>query len=524
MSVFAPPDSRQWSLDAVEKDVLAGLPADVARLACAAKADDYYQCRNRKHRDDYRRPDEQSEDFNRRPIEYSYLTSCVVDKLSEPLYEPGPMREAAAGVDADLQAWWKDAAVNVRMAAADRAALIGHVAAVQAEPTGDRAKPVRTWLWKAHEFAVFTRDGDPTTPWAVCTIETVPDEKEPGKLRTRMRLWSAWERRTYLSEPYAGGEPWGRKMVRQKDDEEGRAANGASPYPGVLPFTFVRNRPGDSCFWEGGIGDALVEVNQAVDRKLSNASHHVDLFLDPVLWAKNVPAEHRLTLKPGQPVRLPSTAEARMGDAGEPELGYLQPALAIDAAWLHIKNFADQGLEELQIPLTVVRSDASTDLSGVAIVAKAVPLTRRTKARQPQFTDYEADLAARMLAVAGVWYQSAKWTTAAREPGVAVTWPEPVIPMPTAERNEADEWELRTRLADPIEVVARRRGMTLAQAEAWIAESAKRWERWNALMGEPEPEPTNEPARPATADDEGDEDADDDAPAEGSGDNPGETT
>ena len=110
------------------------------------------------------------------------------------------------------------------------------------------------------------------------------------------------------------------------------------------------------------------------------------------------------------------------------------------------------------------------------------------------FAEFEECLAATALAVAGVWYGDARLIPAATDPELVVVWPEPRIPLPSPERNDSDAWELEQGLADPIEVLARRRGITLGQAEELAIEIAERRAKWSALMGEPTPpDPTGAP-------------------------------
>jgi hypothetical protein len=476
------------SLDAAEDAVRDGLPAERERLAAARANDDFYQFRNCKHLE--QRPDETEEEFDERPKRYSRITRTVVRKLAEPLYNPGPTRVVQS--DASLSAWLEEAyeaaSLNTRMQSADRAATLNHVAALQIEPTGDPRRPLRYWLWKGHEFAVFTRDGDPINPWAVCTIEQIPAGPEsPGKLRTRYRLWSAFERRTYLT------KPWG-----QRDTAGGRVAELVErlgpdeyPFPGVLPFVFVRNEPAETDFWDGGIGDALREANMEADRRLSNLAQHVEEFLNPFGWARGVPANASLARKVGRFTHLPTDPMARQGDNNiPPEVGYLQGQLGVEAAWYDLKAFLDSTLEDLEVPLTVVRSDASTDLSGVAIEKKTVPLLHRTRARQPQFSETESELAAKSLAVAAAWYGAAGWNlaakaaAAAREPKLLCVWPEPrVIDSTSREGLDTLRAEMELGMTDGFEVMARLRGTTIEKAMVMARDTAQRQRLWAQLMG-----------------------------------------
>lgn len=470
------------SLDAAEKALRAGLPDDAARLAEARRVEDYYQLRNGKHLP--RREAESDEDFAQRPKRYSRVTRTAARKLAG-LYNPGPTRtwEGGGTIEAWLNETYAAAAVNTRMQSADRSALLHHVTAVQVEPTGDPKRPLAYWLWKGHEFAVFLRDGDPINPYAVCTMDVIPDPENPGRVCTRFRLWSAAERRTLLSDPHRG-ECGATRATRYHPDGE---QTGPSPLPGVLPFVFCRNEPADSQFWEGGIGGALADLNRELDRGLSDLAEHVGAFLNPTPWAKGLSASTRFLTKVGRFLHLvPDVATAQGDNRIEPELGYLQAQLGVESAWLDLKTYADAALEELEVPLTIVRSDASTDLSGVAIIAKQMPMYERLRVRQPQWGEAESDLAAVSLAVAGIHYGQPALLAAAADPRLVCTWPEPKVPLPTTEQDATDEWELTNRLADPIEVLAKRRGLTLQQAEELAAEIAGRWKTWEGILGPPE--------------------------------------
>jgi hypothetical protein len=172
----------------------------------------------------------------------------------------------------------------------------------------------------------------------------------------------------------------------------------------------------------------------------------------------------------------------------EPEIGYLQAQLGVEAAWLDIQTFADNTLEELEVPLTIVRSDAAADFSGAAIIEKQVPLIEYTQARQGDFAETEKELAAKSLAVVSVFYAGGEgYAEAANDPQLVCVWPEPRPSIATSERNVADQWELDQGLADPIEVLARRRGLTLDQAEELARNIADRRKLWNEIMADVSP-------------------------------------
>jgi hypothetical protein len=486
------------SLREVGDSVRDGLPEERKRLADALANEDFYQFRNCTHLE--RRPDETEEEFEDRPKRYSRITRTVVRKLAEPLYNPGPTR-VLQGDDA-LSAWleiaYKGGAVNTRLRSADRAATLNHVAAIQVEATGNPARPLRYWLWKGHEFAVFTRDGDPINPWAICTIERIPAGKDaPGKLVTRYRLWSAYERHTYLTKPWGLDDTAGKRVAKLVEE-------GDSPYPGVLPFVFVRNEPAETDFWEGGLGNPLRECNIAADRELSNLAQHVEEFLNPWGWARGMPASARLRKQVGRFLHLPTDPTAKAGDNGiTPELGLLQAQLGVEAAWYDLKTSVDQALEELEVPLTVVRTDSAPEFSGIALEKKAAPLVQRTRGRQLDFAETETDLAAVSLAVAGLWYGAAGWelagaaTAAAAEPKLLCLWPEPrVVDSSSVEGLDTLAREMELGMTDGFEGLARLRGTTIQAAIAMAPQIAERQRAWAALMGA---------AQPATEPEKGDD-------------------
>jgi len=483
------------SVDTIERQILEGLPADAHRLDEATTAEDFYQFRNHKHLRPRR--EESQADFQARPKRYSRITRTIVRKLTEPLYSNPPTRtwEGDPTRTEWINSTLSQAEANSRLMSADRAATLNHVAALQVEATGDPARPIRLWVWKGHELAVFVRDGNPIEPWAVCTIEKVPCESV-GRVRTRYRVWSALERRTYLTDEHLPDSSPSKSATLLSEE------SGPTPYPGVLPFVFVRHEPADAAFWEGGIGKALTEANAEADRRQCDLAEHMSRYLNPFGFARNIPATASFTNKPGGFTHLQADPAVRAGDqSGQPELGYLQAQLGVQDAWADLRAFLDSTCEELEVPLSVIRSDSSTDLSGVAIVAKQMPLIDRTRARQVQFNETEKDLVSTVLAVYGTWYGDPACVQAAIDSKLMVVWPEPKIPLPTPDRDQADAWELDQGLTDPIEVLARRRGITLFQAEELAEQIAERRKAWNAIMSD-KPDPAHDAEEKAEENDE----------------------
>lgn len=471
------------SIDLVDEEVQAGLKHDQERLDSALVAENYYRGRGLQYLE--RRPQETDEDFRGRPKRTSKLTRRVTRLLSSQLWGRPPMREVEGS--AAITKWYQStlaaAQADVRLVAADRSATLGHAAAIEVEASGDPRRPVRLWVWKPHEFTVWTREDDPTDVWAVCTRSRIPHG--PGRVRCRYRVWTAFERRTYYTKPYGPMEP----TAGRRADQFEPAESGPSLYPGVLPFVFVRFESAVSEFWEGGIGEALCELNGEADRSLSDLAQHVQEHLNPIGWARNLQAGSTIRDTPGRFVHLVGDAGYRTGDGGgEPELGYLQASLAAEQAWDELRTYVDQTLEELEVPAATRPSlDGVTDLSGVAIVAKQMPFIEMARTRQPLAGEVETELFAKVCAVVARHHEgqpgAAKLEPAARDPRLVTTWPEPKLPLPTADRDQGDQWELEQGLTDPIEVLARRRGITLAQAEDLAAQMAERRKRWATLMG-----------------------------------------
>lgn len=491
-TVILSPDAVP-SLDLLEREVMDGLPHAGDRMDDALTYDHYFKGESEQYIE--RRPHEDDVDFRARPKRVSLLTGQVTRLLASQLWARPPQRSVEA--NPALTDWYRRALAaaqaDVRLLAADRAATLGHASAVEVEATGDPSRPFKLYVWKPHEYTVWCHDDDPADPWAICTRSRVQDRQTPGKMRLRYRLWSALERRTYYSKPFGPGE----SVSGRRADFYEPSESGLSPYPGVLPFTFVRFEPAVSEFWSGGLGKPLCDANHTINVALSDIAEHVARFLNPIGIARNMPASADLTHRVGQFLMLPSLPTARQGDTNaQPELAYLQAQLGVEMAWLDLQNYTERKLEELNIPASLVRTSYSaTDASGVAIAMKQVPFHDQAKARHPFASETETELFARCCAVVGSWHQTPALLDAAHDPRLVTVWPEPRIPLPAPERNTADAWELEHGIADPIEVLARRRGITIDQAEDLARAIATRKATWTAIMGAPTP-PTASPPDP----------------------------
>jgi hypothetical protein len=496
------------SLDMIEEEIEAGLPMHADRLVEAFDCEEYYACRNAPYVP--RREGEEWRDYVRRPKRTSKLTSKVIKTLAKGLYNPGPTRrlKGNAAADAFLQDVYARNHVNALMNQADRKATLNGFAAIQAHATGRPEKPVILYLWGAHEIVAWTWPDDPTEAWAVVTVTR--ERRVVGmqaEQRVRYDAWSRDEHRAYRSrwqpapiatlyvqQQYRGlfGQP-----ARFVGDLSGEpAGSGKNPY-GVLPFSFVHNEFVVGDFYAGGIGTPLRECNAEIDRELSDLAQHTREFMNPDRFLRGVSTGWRREKAIDRWQHLVPGKDSQGEASIVPEAFLVQAELATEQVWYNATTYANTTLEELEVPLVAVHNDASTDLSGIAVVAKHIPLLDRTRERQPLFTSAEADLASMVLMVAGSAYGQAALTAAAAKSDLEILWPTPRFPLPTPERDAQDKWELDEGAKSLVDVVAERKGLTDVQAREVIERVAED-NRWLAtVLPPPQPaEPRQDPNQP----------------------------
>jgi hypothetical protein len=203
------------------------------------------------------------------------------------------------------------------------------------------------------------------------------------------------------------------------------------------------------------------------------------------------------------------------GEACEPKAEIVQAQLATVEVWENATRYANATLEDLDVPLVAIHSDASTDLSGIAIVAKHVPLLERTKERQPLFAIAETDLASVVLVASGNYYGQPQLALAGEKVELDLVWPAPRFPLPTPERDLADTWELDAGVKSLVDVVAERQGITHPAAKDTILRVIEDNAWLKSVMPEPEKlDALGNVIDPAADDsDEDDDSADDEKPA-----------
>lgn len=494
------------SLDVIEEEIEAGLPLHADRLALAFDCEEFFAGRNAAYIP--RRESEEWRDYVKRPKRTSKITRKVVRTLAEGLYNPGPTRKVANGAAADsfLEDVYEKNHVNAVLKQADRQATLNGFCAIQAHVTGRPEKPILLYLWGAHEVVVWTWPDDPTEAWAVVTITRERRSKgSTQEQRVRYDAWSRDEHRVYRSKWQ--GMPMPQQFVQQQYrslfgqpatfliGESGEpAGSGKNPY-GVLPFSFVHDELVVSDFYEGGIGQPLMECNAEVDRELSDLAQHTREFMDPDRFTRGVSPSWRREKRAGQWQALVPNKSTLEDGGVQPEAFLVQGKMATEEIWYNIQSYVNNTLEDLDVPLVAVRDDTNQHLSGIAIAAKYLPLLERTRARQPLFGVAETDLAEMVLMVAGSAYGKPELQAAAADLDLNLVWPIPRTPLTDTSADLHDKFELDEGIKSLVDVVAGRQGITHDQAKEQIQRVAED-NKWLATVLPPDPPPAPDTAPP----------------------------
>lgn len=468
-------------LAAFHHEITNFFPRDAERLERAAKTNHYYDLKNLDSIP--RRAGESSGDYEKRPKRAIGLVFTAVEALTQHLYNPGPNRVWPERIaDSWLQSVYSSNQVNLLMQSADAQATLNGACAVGIHATGNLDQPIRLDLYGADEICGWANPDDPTKSVAVCTIE----KDSVSKVET-YRLWTKELYRVYQTKPNIL-----RPIIVSEE---------VNPY-GTIPFTFIHNKKVLKGFWDGGLGDFLRRTNESIDSELSDIAQNSQ-FSIPIGILQNVEVGQRLIVSPGFFNQL--TAQ----DYGmPPTASYLQASYDAVGRMSAIQEYVYLALESIGIPRSAVRTDASA-MSGIAILAEALPLLNRSKRRQLLFNEYESRLAQTILQCSGQYYRIPALIDSLKLGPLSLYWPEPPLPLPFPERNEDEDWLLSNGLVSQVQLVQRRFGYTREQALAHLEQVRQDQEFLQAQTTPPpvpEPTPDPEPLPPEPDQDDEEED------------------
>lgn len=468
--------------DGPDSEVRAGLPNEQNRLLEALLNQAYYDGEN--ERLIPRRQAETDADYEYRPKRTLELVTQAVDALVKDGYSPAPTRtlEEAAEANTWLEGVYADQQVDATMSELDTLATVNGVAALQLSATGDDERPMKFLLWGAEEFAVWTETEDPTTPWAVVTIDRQDEQ-------TRYKLWDATDVRTYLSEKVLPGQTAGGRraaMIDRQPHDYGR-----------LPFAFWHYKRPTRKFWADGPGCALRRANTRVDVRLSELDEAIEKYnLRPYLYAIHVDPKFRPVHRPGSFQHLTgSEPRSISGDPQpEPQLKLLQAVVDAAGAWADITEFVYAKLETVGVPRSAVRMEQTGVSSGIALVIEQAPMLKRAMQRRAHLRRTETDIAKAVLECGGSHYGNPALVTAAQDVRLSMIWPEPYIPFPDPVRNQIDQQDVAMGLKSIVQICMQRYDLTEDQALAHLERVAEQNKKFDALHPELAAQPGNQPA------------------------------
>jgi hypothetical protein len=473
----------EFTLAMLDAELREGLACAVPAWSDAMRQLAYYEMRGAELIQP--RPAETANDFAGRPKVAIHLTRRVITELAKGLYSCGPTRELASPAgQVLLDQVYAANHVDSLLQLADSMAWLHGVFAIQVWPTGRLDASIRLYPWRRDEFHVWCTEDDPTDVQAVCVRSLFE-----GRKQIRYQVWSDTEVRTYWT-PVGDCDPIGRQSRILTFDPGASGVHGL----GVLPFVFCHSTPPVVSFDTPGLGKPLAEISAVLDSQVSDLAQSIRTHCIPARYADNVASVAEHVHRPDTLIDLVAhdrTKEAR--------IFFVQPDLAVEQVWYHLQRLANQTLQDLDLPLTADVDALSAPESGVAIVARRMPLIDLWTSRQTHWERHEAELARTTLIVAGNFHGRGDWRGAAAAP-LTVTFPPPRLPLPTPERNEADSWELEQGLTSRIRITMTRYGLTRAQAVKRLQQTVEDLAEERAIYGAAESE-----ADPEEEEDQGDD-------------------
>jgi hypothetical protein len=462
---------------AIIEEVEKGLRNERSELADAYENQQFYDLEAEGF--EPRREAETEFDYAGRPKRTSGFTRQAVNRLCQHTYNPGPQRSVQEPdyLNDFLMEVYEQVHIDAVMNECEKLSTLNNVAAIQVCATEDSSggelpdKPIDLQIWGRDEFTVFLDPNDQRKAFAVVTIDKYDEQ-------TRYRLWFDDEVHTFVTrKPGMPGNPE-ITAYRLGGPEE-------NTY-GCLPFAFVHYEAPVRRFWTPGPGTFLRRGEKRINDSLSELAEALKKYRMPIGIFVNVGSEYNPEVGPGRFLRLISGTGGYTGDGyapqGAPDVRYLQATIDVDSSWNDLHNFMGQLAEAIDLPPAALRLDYSDAPSGISIIIRAFPLLTRARQRRPVYQWAECEVAKIMLRCMGNHYSKPDLVTAADTLKLLLSWPEPRIPVPSPERDQADDWELAQGIKSRVDVCQERFGLTEEQAIQRIQEVAEEEAQVQALL------------------------------------------
>jgi hypothetical protein len=432
----------QIPIDKLVAEVEKGLGSTTeagARMGKAQEAIDFYAYRGKQHMGDCLTDGAIAPHYKPRPYRCSGLTRQIVNVLTDHLYSPGPSRtwDQPAGQEF-LEALYTVNHVDALMQRCDQLGHLGDAAAIQYDADeGIPGKPGTLLVWGPDEFHVWENPDRRAEAMAVVTKDRYDE-------RTRYRLWTPEEMRTFMTEP--GGGTSGGRVATQTDAVE-------NTYK-CLPFGFFHYDFPVQSFWESGISDHLVESEIAVNDAMSRLSEAVGKQLDIIMVIKNGEPGMRLELKPALILKGPGSYMGSRGieQSEGQSLELLHRNADIGSALEYLRALLLQILESVGVPQSAVQLDYSDAPSGISIIIRIKPLLDRARKRRMSWSIYETKFARTIQRAAGNHSKRPELVASADAGRMSLGWPLGVFVEATSDWLEAERTKVGMGVKSVIQV------------------------------------------------------------------------
>lgn len=352
-------------------------------------------------------------DFARRPHRHFLnLTRVLVDTLSQ-LYRR-PVERSLHG-DATfaqrIRAAWSRNPLDLLLLTCDRLARLQGVCALGA--TWQQGQ-IRLWPWPAHRLIVLPDPGLPCRAQAVIALAAGDGA-----------LAHVWTDRQFATV------------------SQGRVARQGEHGLGRVPFAFVHDRTPVDGFWVEGRGHSIAPANAEFNTKLTELGHTISLQGFGVMEVVNPDPANPLVIGPSRAIQFSVSGDQPYG------INFKAPNAPIGALIDDLEFQLRTLLKTQRIPESALSVQATTDASGLSILAQQTPITEDRIERQQLFRAFEQEVLDVCASLSRVH------EGAGGELQLHVNYPEPQLEQSAGERMALDEWRLKHGLITPWQIMRR---------------------------------------------------------------------